>query len=204
MARLQATAKAREATVQGGIAPRAPEPPTTPQSPASTKRLRLTAADIERRKRLVDLGHEDLVRILAVKTVVVENADKFTDGFFDFLSHLDEAAPLIKNRSALEEAKKLKREHIIAMAQGECDIAYAEQRLELGMLYGKVGLDVTVFLGAFHHLMRLMGSEIMKRFSKNPMTGFESFMSLKKLAFFDLALIVDVIIDERERTISAQ
>jgi rsbT co-antagonist protein RsbR len=52
--------------------------------------------------------------------------------------------------------------------------------------------------------MRTVGEEIMKRFTKTPQAGFDIFMSLKKVAFFDIAIIVDTLIDERERVIRAQ
>jgi rsbT co-antagonist protein RsbR len=90
------------------------------------------------------------------------------------------------------------------MVQGEYGTAYAEQRVRLGVLYAGVGLEVRVFLGAFQHLMWTVGAEIMKRFSKTPQTGFEIFMSLKKVAFFDVAIIVDELINQRERIIGAQ
>jgi rsbT co-antagonist protein RsbR len=93
---------------------------------------------------------------------------------------------------------------LIAMTTGEYGSSYAEQRARLGVLYASAGLDVCVFLGAFHHLMRTIGAEVMKRFAKNPQAGFEAFMSLMKVAFFDLSIIVDTLIEERERTIAAQ
>jgi rsbT co-antagonist protein RsbR len=171
---------------------------------AAADHPRFTTRDVERRRRFVDIGHEDVARILTIKNVLIENVDRFTEAFFDYLSHIDEAAGLFKNRQLLEEAKKLKREHLVSMGMGEYGSAYAEQRARLGVLYASVGLDVCVFLGAFHHLMRTVGSEIMKRLGKNPQAGFEAFMSLTKVAFFDFSIIVDILIDERERTISAQ
>jgi rsbT co-antagonist protein RsbR len=59
-------------------------------------------------------------------------------------------------------------------------------------------------MGAFHHLMRSIGLDIMKHFQHDPAEGFQVFMSLKKLGFLDIGVIVDVIIAERESIISAQ
>jgi rsbT co-antagonist protein RsbR len=165
---------------------------------------RFSTRDVERRRRFMDIGHEDVARILTIKNILSENVDRFTEVFFDYLSHAEDAASLFKNRALLEEAKKLKREHLVALGMGEYGSAYAEQRARLGVLYASAGLEVCVFLGAFHQLMRTIGGEIMKRFGKNPQAGFEAFMSLKKVAFFDISIIIDILIDERERTISAQ
>lgn len=195
--------------VQAPAAPSAPPEPPTPQysgapaTPHRTHRLRLTERDVERRRKFVDLDHEDSVRILAIRNLVTQNVDRFADAFFDYLSKIDEAAPLFKNSKALEEARQLKRDHLIAMVQGEYGPDYAEQRVRLGVLYSKVGVDVRVFLGAFHYLLRQIGNEVMKR-GKSSSAAYENFMSLKKVAFFDIGVIVDVLIDERERTIMAQ
>jgi rsbT co-antagonist protein RsbR len=200
----QKMAKAQAAKTQQQEASARPAPQPEQPAAASTDQRRFGGRDVERRRRLVDLGHEDIARILTIKNAMAENLDRFTDVFFDYLSHLEEAAPLLKNSAALEAARKLKREHLVAMVQGEYGSAYAAQRVRLGVLYASVGLDVRVFLGAFHHLMRAVGVEIMRRFAKTPQTGFEIFMSLKKIAFLDIAIIVDVLVDQRERIIGAQ
>src|SRR3977135_4219149 len=106
----------------------------------TTNRLRVDSHEIERRQKFVDLGHEDLVRILAVKNVVQQNVDKFVAGFFDYLSKFDEATQLYKNRQALDEAKRLKREHLIAMVRGEYGTEYVEERVRLGLIYSNAGL----------------------------------------------------------------
>jgi rsbT co-antagonist protein RsbR len=176
--------------------------PASVQGPSGA--LTFSFNDLERRQKFVDLGPEDVARVLTIKAVVTENADRFTDEFLDYLSRFEEASPLFKNRALFAEIKSLKREHLIAMVQGVYGSEYAQQRVKLGALYAKGGLELRVFLGAFHHLMQSIGAEIMKRFDANFQIGFDSFMSLKKLAFLDLTIIVDVLINERERVIGAQ
>jgi rsbT co-antagonist protein RsbR len=79
------------------------------------------------------------------------------------------------------------------MVSGEYDAAYVEQRLVLGHVYSRAGLDLAVFLGAFNHLLCAM----------QPILG-EQFDAFRKVAFFDIALIVDLIVHERERVIRLQ
>src|SRR5439155_16464662 len=61
-----------------------------------------------------------------------------------------------------------------------------------------------LFLGAFHHLLRAIGVATMARLRDTPEEALESFMALKKIAFFDIGIIVDVIVFERERVIRRQ
>ena len=178
-------------------------PPSPSEPERRTSRLGLAARDIERRLKLVDFGEQDLARVKAVRSAVVESTNRLTEYFFDYLGQFDEANALVRDPQILKEAKRRKREHLVAMLRGEYDIIYVEQRERLGMLYLKAGLDLQLFLGAFHVLMHRIGEEIMRRSIADPMAGFTSFISLKKVAFFDLAIIVDVLLDEQGRSIAA-
>jgi rsbT co-antagonist protein RsbR len=166
--------------------------------------MRLTDRDIDRRKRFVGLEMDDLPRIAAVAHFVTERVDELTATFFDFLRDLDEAASLFRRSELLAEARRMKRAHLLALFGGIYDRFYVEQRLELGFLYSKVGLDTRVFLGAFHHLMRGVGTIIMANSGDDPQAAFQNFMAVKKIGFFDIGLIIDIMTAERELTITAQ
>jgi rsbT co-antagonist protein RsbR len=172
--------------------------------PLDLDRLQLSPHDIERRKVFVGFQPEDMMRIAAIRDLVVSDTDRYGATFFDHLAGIQEASGLTGNRAMLEEAKRLKHEHLIAMVQGNYGRDYMEQRVRLGVLYSRAGLDVRVFLGAFHVLMRSIGTDVMTHFAKFPAKGFDAFMSLKKVGFLDIGLIVDVLIAERERTINLQ
>src|SRR5256885_8973033 len=160
-------------------------------SKALMREMGLDEANIERRKKIVGFEASDLPRIAAIRDLVTQHTDDYVTTFFNHLSGLDDARPLIASRAIVERARQLKREHLVVMVQGEYGMKYVEQRIELGTLYAKAGLDARVFLGAFHQLLKHIGSAVMKQVDRKPVDGFESFMSLKKIAFFDIGLIVE-------------
>ena len=90
------------------------------------------------------------------------------------------------------------------MAGGVYGADYVEERLELGMLYASAGLDPLLFLGAYHRLIGAIALRIIGESRNNPLEGFDHFLSLRKITFFDLSLMMDVIIVERERVIRRQ
>jgi rsbT co-antagonist protein RsbR len=163
-----------------------------------------TEEGIERRRRLVGLDPRDVERIMAIKPIVVRNGNEHVARFFDYLASLDEARPLFAKPEVAERARRLKAEHVIAMVGGKYGVEYVQQRIELGLIYGRAGIEIHVFLGAFDHLLKSIGDSVMKQFHDAPEEGFESFMSLKKVAFFDVGIIVDVLVFERERVIRQQ
>lgn len=160
--------------------------------------------DVDRRRRFVDLRPEDLVNIARVKEDVTGHADTHLAAFFDFLSELPEAAGLFAKPALLQEAKQLKRAHLMALAAGQYDRTYVEQRVQLGLIYSRSQLDTRIFLGAFNAMMASITAKVFARFAKDPAAGVACLTSLNKIAFFDLGIITDVMIADRERTIVAQ
>jgi rsbT co-antagonist protein RsbR len=173
------------------------------QSPFRYSQFSLSEADIERRKIIADLTSDDISRILTLKDIFNES-DRYTEDFFSYLRELGEAPALFGRRDALAEAKRRQRDHLAGWASTNYGRDYVEERIALGLLYSQYGLATRVFLGAFHYLMRTLGGDIMKRFASDPDVAFQRFMSLKKVVFFDIGIITDVLMSERERTISQQ
>lgn len=161
-------------------------------------------SNVARRRQIVEIKAEDLAGISAVKDLVLSQVDELADSFFDYLSGLEEGRALMGNRALLERARGLKKAHLRAMVQSDYGVDYAAERLELAVLYGKVGLDLRVFLAAFHHLLRGIGGSIVRQFEHAPREGFDAFMSLQKVAFFDIGIIVDAMVFERQRVIRQQ
>ena len=173
-------------------------------SPANSTVQEVIDYDIDRRRRFIDLKSEDIERIRALKDIVVRDADEHAAAFFNYLSQFEEAGSLFRNSTTLQEAKRLKHDHLLAMVGGEYGQDYVEQRVKLGWLYSGVGIDVRLFLGAFHRLMQSIGDKIAAKFAKDSHASTQHFASLNKIGFFDIGIIVDVLIAERERTIRAQ
>lgn len=161
-------------------------------------------SDIERRLEFVNLGPDDRQRIDAVKPDVLEHLDEHVAVFFDHLSQFEESRGLTARSDLMGEARRLKREHLIALVSGDYGRAYIQQRFRLGQLYSRAALEVSIFMGAFHTLMASIGRRVMARYPKDPLAGFEHFTSVKKVAFFDIAIIVDAMMADREQTILQQ
>lgn len=163
----------------------------------------LDERSVERRRRLVGLGPEDLKRIGAIREAITERVEEYVTVFFGFLADLEEAKDFMTNREVIEKARRMKREHLIAMVGGQYGFDYALQRFRLARLYARAGLEARVFMGAFHQLLQAM-SVTAFRSNPSPDVGLEHFFSLKKVAFLDLSLMVDVMVFERERVITRQ
>lgn len=171
---------------------------------AVMQQLGIDERAIERRKQIVGIDSKDLVRIAAIRGIVLRKLDEHIGVFFEHLAALDETAALSESVPLLARARQLKQEHLLAMLAGDYGAKYVEQRIELGLMYANAGFDVRVFIGAFRRLLANIGASVMREFEHAPSLGFEHVMSVEKVASFDISLIVDVMVYGRERLIRHQ
>ena len=172
-------------------------------SPLLMTEMGITREDIADRLRLVEFTADDAANVASVAGLIEAGADEFVTVFLEHvrshgrggLSHPDSLA---------EMAGRLKAEHLRAMARGTYDANYVRQRIMLGSIYAKAGLEPRTLLAAYHRMVRRIGSHIMRAHHRRPDEGFAAFLSLSKVASFDVALIVDVILFERQRLIELQ
>lgn len=180
--------------------PPAPQPITEKTVMAN---VGITEADVARRKQLLGLDDDDVQRLASVRDLVTRNADKLVDAFFHHLANIPEAKVLLGYRELTAQARSFKRAHLFEMVAGKLDLEYVEHRVRLGLLYGRVGLDTKVFIGAFQRLVAAAGELIMND-GGTPAEAFARFLSFQKVAFFDMGVHTDVLVHERERVIGRQ
>jgi len=164
----------------------------------------LSEGNIERRKKLVGLEAADIARIATLKDLIAARVDEFVDAFFRHFAGIEEGRILTANRTLLERARHLKREHLLGLVSGNYDANYVAQRLELALVYARAGIDGRVFLAAFRRMFAAIGAAVIKRPGVDAAESFDCVTSLEKVGGFDVGLILDVLVAERERTIRQQ
>jgi rsbT co-antagonist protein RsbR len=162
--------------------------------------LNLHSEEVARRLRCVDFRSEDAKFVDEIRELLLPRVNEYCDCFFDYLASLPESRAMFASPSVLQEARRQKTEHLKGMLSGDYGLEYAEQRAALALLYYEAGLDTAAFLGAFDHLMARIGSDL----ATEGKAADASFFSLMKIVFFDIGIIVDVLMVLRQRVISQQ
>jgi rsbT co-antagonist protein RsbR len=173
-------------------------------STTAGRTLSVTDEDAEQRQKIAGFTKDDTVRVIALKDMIQARTDHYVEVFFNHLAKIGAARDLFAKRSVLEQAKQRKREHLLALTGGRCDRGYIEQRIDLAVLYARHGMEPKECIGAYQQLLQAIGSDIVDRFGANGRDAFEKITSVGKVSCLDLSIISDVIIAERERTISLQ
>lgn len=161
-------------------------------------------ADLERRLRFGQVGASEISAIEKVRPAVLDHLDEHVQAFFDHLARFEEAQGLLRRPEMMDEARRLERQHLAAMVGGRYSHDYSEERFRLGQLYNRAQLDVALFLGAFHSQMASIGRRIAEAFPGDVDAAFEHFIAFKKVGFFDLGIVIDAMMADREQTIMRQ
>jgi rsbT co-antagonist protein RsbR len=165
--------------------------------------MELTPDDIARRLACVEFGPQDLEAFKEVQGLVYAAVDELTAGFFQYLGTFPESRRLMGDAARLDTARRLLRAHVRSMVTGPFDAQYVRDRLELARIYAQVGLENRIFIGAIQHLVTGIGRRISDG-ARAPNVAFEGIAALRRIAFFDLTLITDGLVYDRERTIRQQ
>ena len=164
----------------------------------------LSEAELRNRWDALRLNTADVERLASIAPVLSRNAEQLTSIFFDYLAGFPEADRLFSDPVTLRRARKLKQSHLPAMTKGSFALDYVEQRVDLALVYGGANLGHHVFMSAFHHLIAEAGRLIMSSGVASETGCFDAFLSLNKVASFDISVIGDVLTFERQRVIRQQ
>ncbi|MFA5862508.1 MAG: protoglobin domain-containing protein, partial [Candidatus Thermoplasmatota archaeon] len=128
----------------------------------------LTDEGIDRRKEMVGLTAEDIRTVLSMRDLLLSHVGDNLDAFFDHIRRYEGDKRLFHDPELLARARQMKGEHLRAMVDGEYGRDYVQQRLELALVYSTGELDLKVFVGAFHDLMRNFGEQVMSAHLDDP------------------------------------
>ncbi|HLK57288.1 MAG TPA: protoglobin domain-containing protein [Chthonomonadaceae bacterium] len=175
------------------------------QSPDTLAQMMgITDTEIARRKEWLEFTEEDVQRIASISDFARQIQDEVIDGLYTHFLAFDEVRAFFKDSQILERVKALQKAYFIRLTQGSYDRAYVEERINIGSVHGRIGLDTKWYLGAYNFHMRAIARRIFVEFAGEPEKALEIFLSLVKLEFFDIGLALDTIFAQREHTIRQQ
>ena len=95
---------------------------------AIAEELKLSESNIARRFKLLAFGPEDERNIAAARPIIEPHVDKLAQQFFENLAAQEESAALMSRTAFVNEARRLKRDHLGAFVRRQYG------RIKLGLL----------------------------------------------------------------------
>jgi len=162
--------------------------------------LKLDDAEIQRRRAFFELTEEDLARLAALRPLAERYTDAVVEDFYKLLLGHADTRKFFTDDATLRRVKRAQRDYFLGLFVGRCDAAYVEDRLRVGAVHERIGMEPKWYLGAYRRYLELLFERISADIH-DPKQARLSYESLQRLVFFDMSLAIDTYIAANLETI---
>lgn len=150
------------------------------------ERVGLSAQTILTRTRFLQWKASDAQRLNQNASRVVEAHQRFTDKLYQHLESFDVLATTLQDEALRVRLKHSQSDYYRRLWNGPYDRDYVNDRLLVGLVHQRVGVDLEWYLGAYRLYLAQMLEHLL---GDSPQR--EVFSSLLKAVFFDMILALD-------------
>lgn len=152
----------------------------------------ITEPEIQRRRVLMDLSDSDLNTLLSCRPFIRNDIEKIVGDFYSIQLSFNEVADLIGDPETLKRLHQTQKQYILELFDGEIGVKYVNNRLRIGLVHKRIGVEPWLYLSAMRQLKHIILSSMERHLSKEKLK--ESYLALDKLLHFDLTLVFDTYI----------
>lgn len=157
------------------------------------EQMRITELEIESRKALFSFTGADVKALQSFKPIIEENIDKIVDDFYGLQTSVSEIALLIGDSDTLARLRTAQRRYVLDLFNGIYDLEYVNNRLRIGLVHKRIGVEPKLYLSAVHTLKELIYAVINS--SVQDVRQAERIRAaIDKLVLFDVTLVFDTYI----------
>ncbi|PIW60764.1 diguanylate cyclase [Shewanella sp. CG12_big_fil_rev_8_21_14_0_65_47_15] len=157
------------------------------------EQMRITELEIEFRKALFSFTLADVKALLSFKPIIEENIDKIVDDFYGLQTSVSEIALLIGDSDTLARLRTAQRRYVLDLFNGVYDLEYVNNRLRIGLVHKRIGVEPKLYLSAVHTLKELIYA-VINKVIQDDMQGQQIRVAIDKLVLFDVTLVFDTYI----------
>lgn len=157
------------------------------------EQMRITELEIENRKKLFMIDDEDVEVLTKVKPLIEREVESLVREFYELQTSVPEIALLIGDADTLGRLRSAQRKYVIDLFSGFYDIEYVNNRLRIGMVHKRIGVEPKLYLAAILQLQTLLG-HMLRRIIPDGKECRRVIRAAEKLFMFDISLVFDTYI----------
>lgn len=150
------------------------------------QRIGLDRAEIHTRRRYLDWTQADGERLNRHAEHLRDFHSDFIDRLYDYLKGFQPLARLLRDDTTLKRLKYRQSEYYRSLFEGPYNYQYVHERLRVGMIHERIGLEMKWYLGAYRLYLDSLHDELFRGSEHR-----ELFSSLLKTVFFDISMAAD-------------
>jgi len=157
------------------------------------EQLRITEFEIENRQRLFTITEHDIELIVSARKIIEAGLAGIVDTFYELQTNTPEIALLIGDADTLKRLRNAQRRYISDLFSGVYDIEYVNNRLRIGLVHKRIGVDTKLYLSAVYTLKSLIGDYLSRKIA-DPDVRADTLRALEKVFMFDITLVFETYI----------
>lgn len=157
------------------------------------EQMRITDLEIEHRKALFNFGFEDVKLLQAVRPVIEERIDELVARFYEAQTSEPDIALLIGDADTLARLRSAQRKYVLGLFSGAYNLEYVNNRLRIGLVHKRIGVEPKLYLAAVHTL-KLLVIDLLRRVLSEERALKGTLDAVEKLIMFDIALVFETYI----------
>jgi diguanylate cyclase len=166
------------------------------------EQMQFSDVEISRRMELLGLTQSCLEVLSTHYDLIEESISDIVDEFYEKQTAIEEIALLIGDSDTLVRLRSAQRDYILDLFSGNYDVEYVNNRLRIGMVHKRIGVEPKLYLSAVSSLKDLI-IKVLKSGIKDSEILEKSINILDKLMYFDTTLVFDTYIDSLVSEIEA-
>jgi rsbT co-antagonist protein RsbR len=168
--------------------------------PTRTHEFTIDARELQSRREFFELTDADLSRLAALRPFAERHLDAIVEGFYTLLLGHLETRRFFPDEGTVRRVKRMQREYFLGLFEGRCDLAYVENRLRVGAVHERIGMEPKWYIGAYRKYLELILDQIFREIPDVAEASL-AYLTVKKLVAFDMAIAIDAYIDANLQTL---
>jgi diguanylate cyclase len=157
------------------------------------EQMRITEFEVAKRKVLLALTEKEFKLLYGCKSFIVTKLETLIDDFYETQTSIPEIALLIGDADTLNRLKNAQKAYILGLFSGVYDLEYVNNRLRIGLVHKRIGVEPKLYLSAISTLKGLL-VEIISQELEGKNVLIETLSALDKLFLFDITLVFETYI----------
>lgn len=157
------------------------------------EQMRITEFDISNRKMLLSLTQKDCDLLKGCKSYIETKIDSLVSVFYELQTSIPEIALLIGDADTLIRLQNAQRHYVLDLFSGLYDLEYVNNRLRIGLVHKRIGVEPKLYLSAISTLKGLLVNALREAID-DLTTAADTLAALDKLFSFDVTLVFETYI----------
>ena len=157
------------------------------------EQYQISELEIQTRKNLFELSDEELEFLNKYRLVIDGHLDEVVSHFYTLLSRDEYVGLLIGDSETFERLKSGLHKYVLDLFSGFYDAEYVNNRLRIGLVHKRIGLEPKYFLSAERYLRKSIDVTLARLLDDAAVLDKISAI-LEKLIAFDMSWIFDTYI----------